>query len=136
MSTINRHGIAMPFKQALVAVFIFVSMQSRASGIAGGEWVGGSDLFESPAYMHLDISLGDQQKGVINIPQWKVVKRPLQTLRINDDSIYFEIPSTTGVPFIARGKIANGVIEGAISRGDKKGKLNKKEYIINLIPGS
>jgi dienelactone hydrolase len=124
MSTINRHGIAMPFKQALVAVFIFVSMQSRASGIAGGEWVGGSDLFESPAYMHLDISLGDQQKGVINIPQWKVVKRPLQTLRVNDDSIYFEIPSTTGVPFIARGKITNGVIEGAISRGDKKGKFH------------
>jgi dienelactone hydrolase len=124
MLAIIRYGITMPFKQVLTAAFIFFSIHSNASDISGGEWVGGSDLFESPAFMHLDISMDGQQKGVIDIPQWKVTKRALQDLRINEDSIYFEIFSTTGVPFIARGRIANGVIQGVISRGDKKGKFH------------
>jgi len=124
MSTINRHGIVMPLKQALLAVCALISIQSRASDISGGEWVGGSDLFESPAFMQLDITMNDQQKGVINIPQWKVMKRTLQSLKIKDDSIYFEIASTTGIPFIAAGSIDNGVIKGVISRGDKKGKFH------------
>ena len=124
MSKIIRHGITMPFKQALIAVFTFFSIAAHAENISGGEWVGGSDLFESPAYMHLDISTNDQPKGVVNIPQWKVVKRTLLNLKINADSIYFEIYSNTGVPFIAQGKFTNGVIEGLISRGDKKGKFH------------
>ncbi len=124
MSGIIRHGIAMPVMQSLIALFVFISMQAQASDISGGEWVGGSDLFESPAYMHLDISLNKEPKGVVNIPQWKVVKRALLNLKVNGDRIYFEIYSNTGDPFIAEGKFANGAIEGVISRGDRKGKFH------------
>ena len=124
MSKIIRHGITMPLKQAFIAVVAFFSMQAHATNIAGGEWVGGSDLFESPAFIHLDLSINAEPKGIVNIPQWKVVKRDLLKLKIDGDRIYFEIYSTTGVPFIAEGKFANGVIEGVISRGDKKGKFH------------
>ena len=124
MSKIIRRGIAMPWTQLLIAVCVCFSIQARASDISAGEWVGGSDLFESPAYIHLEISINHETKGIVNIPQWKVVKRTLLNLKINHDRIYFEIYSNTGVPFIAEGKFANGVIEGAISRGDKKGKFH------------
>ncbi len=134
MSKIIRHGIAMPLKQILLAIFSFFSIMAHAEDISGGEWVGGSDLFESPAYMHLDISVNDQSKGVVNIPQWRVTKRALLNLKINSDSIYFEIASTTGVPFIAKGRLINGFIEGVITRGDKKGKFHL--ILIKKIPSA
>lgn len=124
MSTINRHGIAMPFRKTLFAVFVFFSIQMRASDITPGEWVGGSDLFDNPVYMQVQISINDQLNAIVNVPQWKMVKRDVVNLKIEADSIYFQIPSTTGVPFIAEGKYTNGVIEGVISRGDKKGKFH------------
>ncbi len=124
MSKIIRHGIAMPLKQTLLAVFAFFSIHIYASDISGGEWVGGSDLFESPVYMQLQISTNDHLKAIVNVPQWKMVKRDVVNLKIEAGRIYFEIPSTTGVPYIAEGKYANGVIEGVISRGDKKGKFH------------
>ena len=125
MSKINQHGIAMPIRKSLIALFIFFSVQSHAADITAGEWVGGSDLFDSPAYMQLDISmLLDAPKAVVNIPQWKVVKRAALNLKINRDQVYFEIFSNTGVPFIVQGTCINGVIEGVISRGDKKGKFH------------
>lgn len=114
MSKIIRLGIAM----------LLSSIQAFSSDISEGEWVGGSDLFESPAYMHVDISMGNETKGTINIPQWKVVKRPLLKLNIQNDRIYFEIFSNTGVPFVAEGRFVDGHIEGTISRGDKKGKFH------------
>ncbi len=134
MSTIIRHGIAMPLKQALIAALVFFSTQTHASDISAGEWVGGSDLFESPAYMHIDITMNDQQEGVVDIPQWKVIKRVLQNLWINGDSIHFEIASTTGTPFIANGRFVNGFIAGVISRGDKKGKFHL--ILINRVPSA
>ena len=134
MSPIIRHGIAMPLKLVLIAVGLFFSVETQASDISAGEWVGGSDLFESPAYMHLEISINHEPRGVVNIPQWKVIKRTLLNLKINGDRLYFEISSTTGVPFIADGKFANGVIEGVISRGDKKGKFHL--ISIQKIPSS
>src|SRR5688572_16567780 len=124
MSKIIRHGITMSLKQALIAVFVFLSIHAHASDISEGEWVGGSDLFQSPAYMHLNFSTSDKPKGFIDIPQWKVVKRSVLNLTINGNQIYFEIPSNTGIPFIAEGRFANGSIEGVISRGDKKGKFH------------
>src|SRR5215204_1841948 len=112
MSKINRHGIAMPVKKIFIVLFVFFAIQLRASDISEGEWVGGSDLFESPAYMHLDIStVNNGSKAVVNIPQWKVIKRDVLNLKINGDQIHFEISSTTGVPFIAEGRFINGVIE-------------------------
>lgn len=134
MSKIFRHGIAMPLKQALIAMFAIISIHAYASDISEGEWVGGSDLFESPAYMHLDFSMSNGARGFINIPQWKVVKRAVLNLRINGNQLYFEIPSNTGVPFIVDGKFANGAIEGAISRGDKKGKFHL--IFIKKIPSA
>jgi len=115
----------MPVKKVLIAAFVFFSIQMRAAEITDGEWVGGSDLFESPVFMHLDIStVNDGSKGIVNIPQWKVIKRTALNLKINGDQIYFEIASTTGVPFIAEGKFTNGFIEGIISRGDQRGKFH------------
>ena len=125
MSKINRYGIAMPVKKSLLALFVLLSIRSHATDISAGEWVGGSDLFDSPAYMQLDIStLDGGPKAVVNIPQWKVVKRAALNLKINRDQVYFEIFSNTGVPFIVQGTLIHGVIEGIISRGDKKGKFH------------
>ena len=82
--------------------------------------------------MHLNFSTIDKPRGFIDVPQWKVVKRSVLNLKINGNQIYFEIPSNTGVPFIAEGKFNNGSIEGMISRGDKKGKFHL--ILIKKIP--
>jgi pimeloyl-ACP methyl ester carboxylesterase len=135
MSKIKRHGIAMPFRKTLLAVVVLISIQTHAADITEGEWVGGSDLFESPAFVHLDIStINNAKQGVINIPQWKVIKRAVLNLKINGVQIYFEIFSNTGVPFVAQGTFTNGVIEGVISRGDKKGKFHL--ILIKKVPSA
>jgi dienelactone hydrolase len=133
MST-KRQGIALPLQQLFIALLVAFSIQSKASDISAGEWVGGSDLFDSPAYMNLNLTITNEARGTVNIPQWKVVKRELLKLNIDNDRIYFEIYSNTGIPFIAEGRFLNGIIEGSISRGDKKGKFHL--VLIKKLPSA
>jgi uncharacterized protein len=102
-----------------------------------GDWVGGSNLFENPVFVHLRFTPSAAGiGGITNIQLWKVSNRPLSVVKVETSQVHFEFPSTTGIPFVADGKLTDGVIQGTMRRGDNQGtfhlirvaKVNRKLY--------
>jgi hypothetical protein len=88
-----------------------------------GDWVGGSDLFQNPAFIHFRFAKTESGlSGVTNVQAWRVFNRALTNVRFESSRVHFEFPSTTGVPFVGEGELESGVIQGTILRGDQKGK--------------
>ena len=102
-----------------------------------GDWVGGSNLFENPVFVHVRFTPNAAGiGGLTNIQLWKVSNRPLSVVKVETSQVHFEFPSTTGIPFVADGTLKDGVIQGTMRRGDKQGafhlirvaKVNRKLY--------
>jgi pimeloyl-ACP methyl ester carboxylesterase len=112
---------------AVVLLILFFAPSSLAQTPASiqGDWVGGSDLFQSPAFIHFRFAeTKSGTSGVANVQAWRVFNRALTTVRFESSRVHFELPSTTGVPFVGDGELASGVIQGTIRRGDQKGKFH------------
>ena len=112
---------------AVVLLILFFAPSSSAQTVVSiqGDWVGGSDLFQPPAFIHFRFAqTGSGLSGVANIQTWRVSNRALASISFESSRIHFEFPSTTGVPFVGDGELASGVIQGTIRRGDQKGKFH------------
>ena len=112
---------------AVVLLILFCAPSSSAQTVVSiqGDWVGGSDLFQPPAFIHFRFAqTGSGLSGVANIQTWRVSNRALASISFESSRIHFEFPSTTGVPFVGDGELASGVIQGTIRRGDQKGKFH------------
>jgi len=90
-----------------------------------GEWVGGSNLFGNQVFIQVKLEwAGTGLTGNFNSMAWRVVRRPFSLVRFESPQLHFEFPSTTGVPFVADGRLENGVIRGTIRRGDEQGAFH------------
>ena len=112
---------------AVVLLILFFAPSSSAQTVVSiqGDWVGGSDLFQPPAFIHFRFAqTGSGLSGVANIQTWRVSNRALASISFESSRIHFEFPSTTGVPFVGDGELASGVIQGTIRRGQQQGKFH------------
>jgi pimeloyl-ACP methyl ester carboxylesterase len=112
---------------AVVLLILFFAPSSSAQTPASieGDWVGGSDTFQNPAFIHFRFSqTRSGLSGVANIQSWRVFNRALTSVRFESSRIQFEFPSTTGVPFVGDGELKSGVIQGTIRRGQQQGKFH------------
>src|SRR5262245_34417201 len=83
-----------------------------------GDWVGGSNLFQNPAFVHVRfVPAPSGTGGVANVQAWKVSNRPLSAVAMDGSRIRFEFPSDAGVPYVAEGELQGGLIQGSMSRG-------------------
>jgi len=90
-----------------------------------GDWVGGSNLFGSPALLSFNfVGSSAGLQGTANIQSWRVSNRALTKVQLEGSRLHLELPSTTGIPFVADGEIKGGVIEGTIRRGETEGKFH------------
>lgn len=87
-----------------------------------GDWVGGTDLFKNPVFVHVRFIAPD--KGLANIQPWRVSNRELSVVQMNSATVRFEFPSSTGTPYVAEGQMENGIIKGTMSRGESKGSFH------------
>jgi len=84
-----------------------------------GDWVGGSNLFENPVFVHVRFTpTSSGFGGITNIQLWKVSNRPLSVVKAETSQVHFEFPSTTGIPFVADRKLKDGVIQGTMRAPD------------------
>ena len=91
----------------------------------GGEWVGGSNLFDNPVFISMRFTESPAgMQGTANIQSWRVSNRPFSKVQVEGSQLSFELPSTTGIPFVGEGKVKEGVIEGTIRRGEQQGKFH------------
>jgi hypothetical protein len=121
MKHLHTAGLAI----VLLILFFAPSTSAQTPASIQGDWVGGSDLFQSPAFIHFRFAETQSgTSGVTNVQAWKVFNRALTSVRFESSRVHFELPSTTGVPFIGDGELASGVIQGTIRRGDQKGKFH------------
>jgi len=109
----------------LLCVFCAPSSAAQTSAAIEGDWVGGSNLFQNPVFIHFRFAptktgIG----GVTNVQLWRAINRPLTNVRFESSRVHFEFPSTTGVPFTGDGELKDGVIQGTIRRGDQAGKFH------------
>lgn len=123
------------FLSILLCIFC-VPFFAQPTGIEG-DWVGGSNLFDKPVFVHVRFTPKTNSiSGVTNIQLWKVSNRPLSVVRVESSQVHFEFPSITGIPYVAEGQLKDGVIEGTMRRGDTQGsfhlihvaKVNRKLY--------
>lgn len=90
-----------------------------------GEWVGGSNLFGNQVFIQVKFEQAATGiAGNFNSMAWRVVRRPVSLIRFESPQLHFEFPSNTGIPFIADGKLENGIIRGTIKRGDEQGAFH------------
>ena len=120
----------MRYKLTMIGVlaFLFVGLcvpSLAAQDSLEGDWVGGSNLFENPVFVHVRFTpTSSGLAGLTNIQLWKVSNRPLSVVKVEASQVHFEFPSTTGIPFVAEGKLADGVIQGTMRRGDNLGTFH------------
>lgn len=86
-----------------------------------GDWAGGSALFQTPTFIHLRFA---GTGGVANVQSWRMFNRALNSVAVTSSQIHFEIPSTTGTPYVADGELRGDVIEGTMRRGEQEGKFH------------
>ncbi len=104
---------------------MFCAPSNAAQDALEGDWVGGSNLFQNPVFLQVRfVTTETGIGGVTNVQLWRVSNRPLTNVRIETSQVYFEFPSTTGVPFVANGQLKNGVIQGTIRRGEQQGNFH------------
>ena len=113
----------------LITLWILAIWTTPAAGAVpdsiGGEWVGGSDLFGNPVFISIRFTESPAgMVGTANIQLWRVSNRPLAKVQVEGSRLLFELPSTTGIPFVGEGEIKSGVIEGTIRRGEQQGKFH------------
>jgi uncharacterized protein len=115
-----------PAGLALVLLILFsVPSIAQTPATIQGDWAGGSDLFQNPAFLFFWFAQTESGlNGVTNVQAWRVSNRPLTNVRVESSHVHFEFPSTTGVPFVADGELKDGVIQGTIRRGQQKGKFH------------
>lgn len=107
---------------ALVCLFALPCLARQS---IEGEWVGGSDLFGSPAFIRVTFGReGASPAGSFDSMAWRAIRRPLSGVRFEAPMLRFEFPSNTGVPFVAEGRLEGGVIRGTLRRGDDAGTFH------------
>lgn len=106
-------------------MFFSVASSAQTPSTIQGDWAGGSDLFQSPAFLFFRFAQTESGlNGVTNVQAWRVSNRALSNVRVESSKVHFEFPSTTGVPFVADGELKNDLIQGTIRRGEQKGKFH------------
>src|SRR5215204_6151590 len=106
----------------VTAILLFVVYSSFGQqDIIEGDWIGGSSLFQNPAFIHIRFASGT---GVANVQSWRVFNRPLGGVSRNASKVRFEFSSTTGTPYVADGELKGNVIEGTMRRGTQEGKFH------------
>jgi len=91
----------------------------------GGDWAGGSNLFQNPAFIHFRFTTTETGiGGTANAQLWRAFNRSLTNVSFDSSKLHFEFPSTTGVPFVADGELKDNVIQGTIRRGEQEGKFH------------
>lgn len=90
-----------------------------------GEWVGGSNLFGNQVFIQVKFErAGTGLTGNFNGLAWRVVRRPFSLVRFQSPELHFELPSNTGIPFVADARLEGGVIRGTIRRGNEHGTFH------------
>ena len=98
---------------------------SKAQDGIEGDWVGGTNLFNSPVFVHVRFTSNSSGiSGLANIQPWKVGNRPLSAAKVEGTRVHFEFPSVTGIPYVGDGELKDGVIRGKMSRGNTQGTLH------------
>lgn len=107
----------------LVGGFCVSSLAAQDS--IEGDWVGGSNLFENPVFVHARFTpTSSGFGGITNIQLWRVSNRPFSVVKVESSQVHLELPSTTGIPFVADGTLKDGVIQGTMRRGNNKGTFH------------
>lgn len=111
--------------QALFVLLLCICSPSLwAQENLNGDWVGGSNLFKDPALIRVRFAGEKQNNSFANVQSWRVTNRSLTNVRLEDSKVHFELPSTTGVPFVADGELKAGVIQGTLRRGEDRGSFH------------
>jgi hypothetical protein len=112
---------------AVVALAILVAtrLAAPATQSLAGDWVGGTNVLGSWNFTQMRVrASGQQLMGSLDIPSQEAMRLPLRGVSLNGSEVRFDVDSPLGV-FAFRGKLANGIIDGAISGPDgAKGKLH------------
>jgi pimeloyl-ACP methyl ester carboxylesterase len=117
-------------KLPMIGVFtlllgMFCVPLSHAQESIDGDWVGGTNLFNNPVFIHVRFtSNASGISGLANVQPWKVGNRPLSVVNVEGTRVHFEFPSVTGVPYQGEGDLKDGVIQGKMWRGNTEGKLH------------
>lgn len=114
---------------SFIAFWVFAIWTTPVAGAVtgqiGGDWVGGSNLFDNPVFISIRFSDSPAgPTGIVNIQLWRVSNRPLSKVQVEGSRVLFEFPSTTGIPFKGDGELKDGVIEGTMRRGEQQGKFH------------
>src|SRR5918911_734752 len=111
---------------AVISALIFLfTLPCFAQQPIEGEWVGGSNLFGSQVFIQVKFErAGTTLTGNFNSMAWGAVRRPFSLVRFQSPELHFELPSNTGVPFVADARLENGVIRGTIRRGKEQGEFH------------
>jgi hypothetical protein len=109
----------------VLLILFFAPSSAQTPASIQGDWVGGSDTFQNPTFIHFRFAqTRSGLSGVTNVQGWRVFNRALTNVRFESSRIQFEFPSTTGVPFVGDGELKGGVIQGTIRRGQQQGKFH------------
>jgi pimeloyl-ACP methyl ester carboxylesterase len=96
-----------------------------AQSVLEGEWVGGSNLFKNPVFIHLRFhETSNGLSGVADVQNWRMVRRALSVVSVDGLQLRFEIPSTTGEKFVGEGRIEGEVVRGTLRRGEEQGSFH------------
>jgi pimeloyl-ACP methyl ester carboxylesterase len=107
-----------------VLTFLF-ALPCFAQESIEGEWVGGSNLFGNQVFIQTKFErTGTALTGNLNSMAWRVVRRPFSLVRFESPELHFELPSNTGVPFVADARLENGIVRGTIRRGNEQGTFH------------
>src|SRR6185436_2483268 len=105
---------------AVLLILFSVPSSAQTPTTIQGDWAGGSDLFQNPAFLFFRFAQTESGlNGVTNVQAWRVFNRALTNVRFESAQVHFEFPSTTGVPFVADGELKDAVIQGTIRRGEQ-----------------
>ena len=110
---------------AISALIFLFALPCFAQQPIEGEWVGGSNLFGNQVFIQVKFErAGTGLTGNFNSMAWGAVRRPFSLVRFQSPELHFELPSNTGVPFVADARLENGIIRGTIRRGNEQGAFH------------
>jgi dienelactone hydrolase len=114
---------------AMIGVFVLLfgglvpSLAAQES--IDGDWVGGTNLFDRPVFVHVRFTSNSSGiSGLANIQPWKVGNRPLSVVKVEGTRVHFEFPSVIGIPYVGDGELKDGVIRGKMWRGNTQGTFH------------
>ena len=110
---------------AITALTFLFALPCFAQESIEGEWVGGSNLFDNQVFIQAKFEPARTGlTGQFNSMAWRVVRRPFSLVRFESPELHFELPSNTGVPFVADARLENGIVRGTIRRGNEQGTFH------------